>query len=106
MIRKEEDMSISRFSGLVGVPRRTYHCRLVKLRAGEPQRGPWPVPVVDRIEPLVAKYVERWDAWGHRNGLPGVRFPARGDAYISKDETADYLEHTQSGRGTQKLPTR
>lgn len=66
MIREEERMSISRFSGLVGVPRRTYHYRLVKHHAGEPQRGSWPAPVVDRIEPLVAKYAQRWDAWGHR----------------------------------------
>jgi hypothetical protein len=26
----------------------------------------WPAPVVDRIEPTVAKYAEEWPAWGHR----------------------------------------
>lgn len=29
-------------------------------------RGPWPAPVVDAIEPDVAKYAETWAAWGHR----------------------------------------
>jgi putative flavoprotein involved in K+ transport len=44
------------------------------------------------------------DAWRHRwdslllftpariDGLPGMRFPGRGDAFITKDQMADYLE--------------
>lgn len=27
---------------------------------------PWPVPVVDQIEPLAAKHAARWAAWGDR----------------------------------------
>lgn len=66
MIRREEKITVSRFAELIGIPRRTYHERLKRLRAGDPVKGPWPAPVVDRIEPTVAKYAERWDAWGHR----------------------------------------
>jgi putative transposase len=36
------------------------------LRAGDPSKGPWPAPVVDRIEALAAKYAEAWPAWGYR----------------------------------------
>jgi transposase InsO family protein len=66
MIRTEAQLPISRFAELIDLPRRTYHHRLAKHRAGEPPKGPWPAPVVDRIEPLVAKYAGEWDAWGHR----------------------------------------
>ena len=66
MIRTDASLTISRFSELIGVARRTYHYRLAKWRAGDPVKGPWPAPVVDRIEPTVAKYAEEWDAWGHR----------------------------------------
>lgn len=66
MIRSEAGMPITRFSDLIGVPRRTYHYRLAKHRAGDPEKGPWPAPVVDRIEPVVAKLAAEWPAWGHR----------------------------------------
>jgi transposase InsO family protein len=66
MIRTEAQLPVSRFAELIDLPRRTYHARLAKHRAGEPARGPWPAPVVDRIEPIVAKYAGDWDAWGHR----------------------------------------
>jgi putative transposase len=66
VIRTEAGMPISRFCELVGMPRRTYHYRLAKHRRGDPGKGPWPAPVVDRIEPVVAKYAADWDAWGHR----------------------------------------
>jgi putative transposase len=66
MIRTEAQLPVSRFAELICVPRRTYHYRLAKHRASEPAKGPWPAPVVDRIEPLVAKYAGDWDAWGHR----------------------------------------
>ena len=46
--------------------RRTYHDRLARLRAGDPPKGPWPVPVVDRIEPDAAEHAEEWPAWGYR----------------------------------------
>ena len=66
MIRTESGCSVSRFAELVGVPRRTYHARLARLRSGEAPKGPWPAAVVDRIEPDVAKYAEAWPAWGYR----------------------------------------
>lgn len=66
MIRQDAGLTISRFAALIDVPRRTYQYRLAKLRAGDPEKGPWPAPVVDRIEPTVAKYAETWEAWGHR----------------------------------------
>ncbi|MCY3584296.1 MAG: integrase core domain-containing protein [Acidimicrobiaceae bacterium] len=66
MIRAQAAMSVSRFAELIGVPRRTYQYRLAKHRAGDPPKGPWPAPVVDRIEPVVAKYAQDWPAWGHR----------------------------------------
>jgi putative transposase len=53
MIRQDAQLTVSRFAELIGVPRRTYHYRLAKLRAGDPVKGPWPAPVVDRIEPTV-----------------------------------------------------
>ncbi len=66
MIRTDSGCSVSRFAELVGVPRRTYHARLARHRAGEVEKGPWPAPVVDRIEPTVAKYAAEWPAWGYR----------------------------------------
>jgi putative transposase len=39
---------------------------LARLRTGDPPKGPWPAPVVDRIEALAAKYAEAWPAWGYR----------------------------------------
>lgn len=66
MIRTDANMTISRFTELLEIPRRTYTYRLAKHRLGEPVKGPWPAPVVDRIEPTVAKYAGDWPAWGHR----------------------------------------
>ncbi len=66
MIRTDAGMPISRFAAVIGVPRRTYQYRLATQRAGDPPKGPWPAPVVDRIEPAVAKLAAEWPAWGHR----------------------------------------
>ena len=66
MIRTDARCSVSRFAELVGVPRRTYHARLARHRAGDVAKGPWPAPVVDRIEPAVAKLAAQYPAWGHR----------------------------------------
>lgn len=66
MIRADASMTVTDFADLIGVPRRTYHYRLARHRAGEPPKGPWPAPVVDRIEPDVAKLAGQWPAWGHR----------------------------------------
>lgn len=66
MIRTDAGLSVSRFAELIDVPRRTYTYRLAKHRQGDPGKGPWPAPVVDRIEPVVAKYAAEFPAWGHR----------------------------------------
>jgi transposase InsO family protein len=49
---------------LAGIPERTYRRRLARLRHGDPPKGPWPAPQVDRIEALAAKYAEAWPALG------------------------------------------
>ena len=66
MIRTDAGCTVSRFAELVGVPRRSYHARLARHRAGDVAKGPWPAPQVDRIEPAVAKLAADWPAWGHR----------------------------------------
>jgi transposase InsO family protein len=66
MIRTEADITVSRFAELIGIPRRTYTRRRARWVAGEPAKGPWPAPTVDRIEPTVAKLAEEFPAWGHR----------------------------------------
>lgn len=66
VIRTQAGMPITRFSQLIGMPRRTYTRRRSRWLAGDPPRGPWPAPVVDVIEPTVAKLAESWPAWGHR----------------------------------------
>jgi len=59
-------MPITRFNALIGVPGRTYSYRVARYRPGDPVKGPWPAPVVDRIKPVVAKVAEDWPAWGRR----------------------------------------
>lgn len=59
-------MTITDFAALIGVPRRTYTRRRVRWLAGDPPKGPWPAPTVERIEPTVAKLAEEFPAWGHR----------------------------------------
>jgi putative transposase len=60
-------MPVSRFCQLTGIPRRTYHRRLGRWRAGGPLgKGPWPAPAVEKTEPVAAKYAADWPAWGHR----------------------------------------
>jgi transposase InsO family protein len=66
MIRAEAEMSISRFTALIGMPRRTYTRHRSRWLTGEPPKGPWPAPTVERIEPTVAKLAEEFPAWGHR----------------------------------------
>ena len=66
MIRTDAQVSVSRFARLIGVSRRTYGYRLARRRRGYRDNGPWPAPVVDRIESEVAKLAEQYPAWGHR----------------------------------------
>jgi hypothetical protein len=57
-LRATADLPVSRFARLAGIPRRTYHRRLARLRDGEPVKGPWPSPAVDEVEAVAAKYAE------------------------------------------------
>lgn len=66
MIRTDAGMPITRFTQLIGMPRRTYTRHRSRMLAGEPAKGPWPAPVVERIEPTVAKLAGEFPAWGHR----------------------------------------
>jgi putative transposase len=66
VIREAAVMPVSRFAALIGIPRRTYHRWQANTRAGGRAKGPWPAPVVDLIEPVVAKYADDWPGWGHR----------------------------------------
>ena len=59
-------MPISRFCQITGIPRRTYHRWQANARRTGWAKGPWPAPVVDAAEALVAKYAADWPAWGHR----------------------------------------
>lgn len=62
---------------MAGIPERTYRRRRARLSTGDPVKGPWPAPVVDRIEALAAKYAEAWPAWGYRK----VAALMRGDGH-------------------------
>jgi putative transposase len=66
VIRQEAGMPVSRFCHLSGIPRRTYHRWQANVRRTGRAKGPWPAPVVDPAEALVAKYAADWPAWGHR----------------------------------------
>src|SRR5690349_7444642 len=53
--------------------------------------------IVDAHERVGDAWRRRWDSLrlftpARYDGLPGMRFPRRGDAFISKNEMADYLE--------------
>lgn len=51
---------------MIGIPRRTYHRWQANARRTGRAKGPWPAPVVDAVEPLVAQYADDWPGWGHR----------------------------------------
>lgn len=50
MIRTASGGSLRRFPELAGVSRRICHARPARLRAGDRPEGPWPVPVIDRVD--------------------------------------------------------
>ena len=64
--RQDAAMPVSRFAALIGIGRRTYHRWRANARRTGRAKGPWPAPVVDAVEPLVAKYADDWPGWGHR----------------------------------------
>jgi putative transposase len=70
VIRQDAAMPISRFTALLGIPRRTYTRWVARARTAAdgplPAKGPWPAPAVEAAEPIVEKYAQAWPAWGHR----------------------------------------
>lgn len=66
MIRRQAGMPVSRFARLTGIPRRSYHRWQANARRTGRATGPWPAPVLDPAEAVVAKYAADWPAWGHR----------------------------------------
>jgi putative transposase len=94
MIRLEAGMPITRFAALIGMPRRTYTRRRSRWLKGDPVKGPWPAPVVEAIEPTVAKLAETWPAWGHRkiHALHRVEHP-------ELDASASSVERAMRRRG-------
>ena len=68
VIRAQAGLSVVRFCELLGMPRATWYRWRAAVTGGAARlgKGPWPAPVVDRIEPLAAKHAEQWAAWGHR----------------------------------------
>src|ERR1051325_395114 len=56
-----------------------------------------PFLILDANERIGDAWRKRWDSLrlftpARYDGLPGMPFPRRGDAFISKDEMANYLE--------------
>ncbi|MEV0700854.1 hypothetical protein AB0I53_23495 [Saccharopolyspora sp. NPDC050389] len=96
MIRQDAAMPVSRFTALIGIPRRTYTRWIIKSRAGNPPKGPWPAPVVEAVEPIVEKYAQDWPAWGHRK----IHALMRADGY---DVSASTVERA-SGVGQMTAP--
>ena len=85
MIRQAAAMPISRFTALLGIPRRTYTRWMARRRAGTAPKGPWPAPAVDASEPIVEKYAQAWPAWGHRK----IHALMRADGYVVSVSTVE-----------------
>jgi putative transposase len=68
MIRREAEMPVSRFSSILGIPRRTYCRRQARARSGESAavKGPWPSPSVDAVAAILAGYLSEHPDHGHR----------------------------------------
>ncbi|GAB0102702.1 hypothetical protein JMUB6875_16720 [Nocardia sp. JMUB6875] len=86
MLRAAAALTVSRFDRLTGIPERTSRRRLARLRDGDPPRGPWPSPKVERFEPIAAKYAQEWSAWGHRK----IAALMRADGYEVSTSTVEW----------------
>jgi putative transposase len=67
-------MSTTGFCSLIGMPERTWRRWQARARRAEPCRGPWPMPVSERVEPAVVKHAEAHPAWGHRKVWAMTRY--------------------------------
>lgn len=66
MIRVEHGLTVTRFCRLVGLPRASYYRRRQGKSRAVRARGPWPTPVLDRIDPLVAEIASGFAFFGYR----------------------------------------
>ena len=67
-------MSTTRFCTLIDMPERTWRRWQARAKAGEPVRGPWPMPVSTAAEAAVVKHAEAHVAWGHRKVWAMTRY--------------------------------
>ncbi|GAB6902338.1 integrase core domain-containing protein [Kineosporia succinea] len=51
---------------MIGMPERTWRRWQARAKTDQPPRGPWPMPVSQAAEPIVAKHAQEHPAWGHR----------------------------------------
>jgi putative transposase len=74
VIRAAAGMSTTRFCQMIDMPERTWRRWQSRARAGEPTRGPWPMPVSATVETVVVKHAEAHPACGHRKVWALTRF--------------------------------
>lgn len=67
-------MSTTRFCTLIDMPERSWCRWQARARAGEPVRGPWPMPVATAAEAAVVQHTEAHVAWGHRKVWAMTRY--------------------------------
>lgn len=78
MIRVEQGISVRRFCGLIGVPRASYYRRCRREAGDGLARGPWPTPVLDRIDPLVREVASSFGFFGYRKVWGRLRLDGHG----------------------------
>jgi putative transposase len=88
MIRREAGVPTSRFTGLIGIPERTYRRWQANARHGRLARGPWPTPAQDRVEQVLVELADQWPAWGHRKITELARSDGQSVSYSTALESA------------------
>jgi putative transposase len=74
VIRVQAGMSTTRFCQIIDMPERTWRRWQARAKAGEPTRGPWPMPVSAAAEAAAVKHAEAHVAWGHRKVWSMTRY--------------------------------
>lgn len=98
-VRRDTKISVVSFCTLVGVPRRTYYRYLDRAKteaASQPQKGPWPAPVVDRLTHAVQRHLEAHPLDGHRK----VHSALRAQGYqVSPSSVLRAMRRLEKGAG-------
>jgi hypothetical protein len=81
---------------LVGIPERTWRRWQGRALAGEPAKGPWPMPVAGRVEPYVVKHAEAHPELGLSQDLGAV--PVRRARGVPVDRGADHASPRAAAR--------